>query len=151
MGQTLTNPNLPEALSPKVARLLAFCAPLSLAESGTAMSLPSRDGTDDVPEACFAIAFGSNFPVYSDGDASLDPVAGDWGDATAGDKPDLLSISFSMFRAPPVVASSRCLRSRSAACFCFQASNFASRSAFFSSSVCAAEAAGVETFEACPE
>lgn len=79
--------------------------------------------------------------------ASVVGVAGDCGEPTAGDRPDFLSISSRMLLAPPAAAASRCFRSLSAACFCFQASNFASLSALFSSSV-GAVGAGVDGFEA---
>lgn len=55
----------------------------------------------------------------------------------------LLSISSKIFLLPPAAANSFCFRSRSAACFCFQASSFASLSAFFSASVGAGGGFGV--------
>lgn len=64
---------------------------------------------------------------------------------TLRDKATFLSIS-SRMPLGPLAASSFCFRSRSAACFCFHASNFASLSAFFCSSVWA----GV-TVDACLE
>lgn len=118
-----------------------------LTDGGTATSLPSTAGGAGVEEALFAIAFGSNFPVYVPGVASTPGVAGDWGELTAGDKPDLRSISSKILLAPPAAAASRCFRSFSAACFCFHASSLASLSALFSSSVGAAVAAGVDGFE----
>lgn len=117
-----------------------------LALAGTATSLPSGAGSVEDAGVFFAIAFGSNLPVYGPGAASVLGGAGDCGDAVVGDAPDLLSIWSRMLLAPPEAASSFCFLSRSAACFCFQASNLARRSAFFSSSVWAA-GAGVGVFE----
>ena len=123
------------------------CAADALAASGTATSSPSTDGVAAAGVALFAIAFGSNFRAGAAGVASVTGAAGDWGVLTAGDTPDFLSISSKMLFGPPDAAVSRCFRSRSAACFCFHASSLASLSAFFSSSVGAAE--GVVGFEAC--
>ena len=120
-----------------------------LTDGGTATSLPNTAGVAGVEDALFAIAFGSNFPAYGPGVASTPDVAvaGDWGELTAGDKPDFRSISSKILLAPPAAAASRCLRSFSAACFCFQASSLASLSALFSSSVGTAVAAGVDGFD----
>lgn len=118
-----------------VEALFAVIPPFGLAESGTATSFPSKEGAVEAARGFFVMAFGSNFPVYEGASTSLGAAMGDCGEPTAGDNPDLLSISSKILRAPPEAASSLCFRSRSAACFCFQASNFASLSTFFSSSV----------------
>lgn len=135
-------------LEVKVADDLTFC--------GRATSVPSFEAAVVAEEAFFAIALGSNFPAYGTGAASSGGVFGDAGDAIAGEVTageatadeatagDLaadgscafLSISSSKPRVPPAASSSFCFRSFSAACFCFQASSLARRSAFFSSSVC---------------
>ena len=106
----------------------------ALAISGKAMSVPSLLAVDDADAFFLVRAFGSNLPAYGTGEASplvASGVEGETGDACA-----FLSISAKRFRVPPEDSNSFCLRSFSAACFCFQASNFARRSAFFSSSVC---------------
>ncbi len=112
-----------------------------LAISGMAISVPSLFVPDEAAAAFLAIALGSNLPAYGAGDAGVSTgVAGDMGEATA-DSCAFLSISASRLRVPPEASSSFCLRSFSAACFCFHASSFASLSAFFASSVCVGVAA----------
>lgn len=108
-----------------------------LAIFGMAMSVPSLFVADEAAAAFLAIALGSNLPAYGAGDAGAvvsAGVAGDIGEGIAGESCAFLSISASRLRVPPEDSSSFCLRSFSAACFCFQASNFASLSAFFASS-----------------
>lgn len=89
---------------------------------GTAMSLPSKDGSGEGAAAFFAIALGSNFPAYGagvvvvvGGVVEASGVATFWANAV------FLSISSSMFLGPPDAASSFSFRSRSAATFSFQA------------------------------
>ena len=105
--------------------------------SGNATSVPSLLALDEAAAAFLAIALGSNFPAYGAGDGGVAVsigVAGDAGEAAFGVAWLFLSISASRERVSVEVSSSFCLRSFSAACFCFQASNLASRSAFFASS-----------------
>lgn len=110
-----------------------------LAISGIAMSVPNLFVADDAAAAFLAIALGSNLPAYGAGDAGAvvsTGVAGETGEGTAGKSCAFLSISARRLRVPPEYSSSFCLRTFSAACFCFQASSLASLSAFFVSSVC---------------
>lgn len=121
--------------------MLEFKVADALAISGKATSVPSFVAPVVLAVAFFAMALGSNFPAYGVGDASPFGVAGDLGDGGAdeaciGEPWAFLSIWSSRFRVPAAPSDSFCLRSRSAACFCFHASNLANRSAFFSSSVC---------------
>lgn len=120
----------------------------ALAVCGTATSSPSTAGVAAAGAAFFAIAFGSNFPAYSSGVMSLAGTAGDCGESTAGDTPDFWSISSNILFGSAAAADSRCFRSFSAACFCFHASNLASLSARFSSSVGPFATAGVDGFDA---
>jgi hypothetical protein len=109
----------------------------ALAISGRGTSFPRVVAPVVDAVAFLAMAFGSNLPVYRGGEASPLTSEGESGDTTAGELAALLSISSRRVRVPPVAASSFCFRSLSSACFFFQASSFANRSAFFSSSVCA--------------
>ena len=111
----------------------------ALAISGKAISVPSLLALEDADAFFLEIAFGSNLPAYGMGEASplvAAGVEGETGEAAAGETCAFLSISARRPLVPPEASSSFCLRSFSAACFCFHASNFARRSAFFSSSVC---------------
>ena len=111
----------------------------ALAISGKAISVPSLLAVEDADAFFLVRAFGSNLPAYGTGEASplvASGVEGETGEATTGEACAFLSISARRFRVPPEDSNSFCLRSFSAACFCFHASNFARRSAFFSSSVC---------------
>jgi len=109
----------------------------ALAVCGRAMSVPSLLVFNEAVVAFLAMALGSNLPAYGAGEASpfvAVGVAGDIGDATTSGPWAFLYSSASRFRAPPEDSSCFCLRSFSAACFCFQASSLASLSAFFASS-----------------
>src|SRR5258706_15126861 len=100
------------------------------------MSFPKVPAALELAAALLAIAFGSNFPAYGAGDATLIGVEGDAGEPIDGDAiADPLarwSMSSSSFRVPPA-ANSLSFRSLSSAIFFFHASSLANRSAFLSS------------------